>query len=74
MILADQRVRARKLKKEDVIRVLESVQLGTQMITIIDPKDHTFELNASVDTILEALSADFEESASHGKGKARVTT
>ncbi len=77
MILGDARVRARKLKKEDIIRVLESVQLGTQMITIVDPRDHTFELNAPVDTILEALSADFDSSAKaaeQSKGPTRRVT
>ena len=73
MIVADQRVKARKLKKEDVIKVLESVQLATQMITIVDPRDHTFELNAPVDTILEALAAEFEDSTKPtGSGKDRT--
>jgi len=59
-IVADPRVRGKKIKKEDVVTVLESVQLTTRMITIVDPKDHRFELNAPVATILEAMQADFQ--------------
>lgn len=60
MILSDERVRNKKIKKEDVIRVLESVELTTRMLTIVDPRDHTFELNAPVETILDAMKADFD--------------
>jgi hypothetical protein len=60
MIVADPRVRQKKIKKEDVINVLLGVELTTRMLTIVDPKDHRFELNAPVETILDAMQADYE--------------
>jgi hypothetical protein len=60
MIVADSRVRQKKIKKEDVVTVLQTVELTTRMITIIDPNDHRFELSAPVDTILEAMQASFQ--------------
>jgi hypothetical protein len=61
MIVADPRVRSKKIKKDDVINVLLSVELTTHMLTIVDPNDHRFELNAPVDTILDAMQADYED-------------
>jgi hypothetical protein len=57
MILGDQRIRAKKLRKDQLVSILQTVQLTTGMLTIIDPKDNTFELNAPVDTILDAMSS-----------------
>jgi hypothetical protein len=60
MIVADPRVRKKKVKKEEVITVLQSVELTTRMITITNQSDYRFELNAPVDTILEAMQTTYE--------------
>lgn len=57
MIVADSRVRKRKIKREEVVNILMSVQLTTRMLTIIDMRDYRFELNAPVQTILDAMQA-----------------
>jgi len=58
MILADPRIRQKKVRREDVVIVLEAVQLTTRMITIVDLNTHRFELNAPVQTILDAMQAE----------------
>ncbi len=65
MILADPRIRKKKVKREDVVTVLEAVQITTRMITIIDPSAHRFELNAPVQTILEAMQVEGLSDSSH---------
>ncbi len=60
MIVGDPRVRERRIKRDDVVKVLEAVQLSTGMITILNQNDYQFELNAPVDTILEAMQASYQ--------------
>ena len=58
MILGDSRIRERKVKREDIIHVLNAVQVTTEMIVMKNTSDYQFELLAPVDTILEALQRD----------------
>ena len=70
MILANSTIKDRKVKREEIIHVLNAVQITTGMIVIKNSSDYQFELLASVDTILEALqrSATSEESAESPEG------
>jgi hypothetical protein len=67
MIVADSRIRARKIKREEVIDVLKSVELTTGMLTITNPNDCQFELTAPVDTIIEAFNSSYESENPKGK-------
>lgn len=60
MIVADLRVREKKIKKADVALILQAIELTTRMITITNLNNFQFELNAPVDTIMEALRAGDE--------------
>jgi len=73
MIVADPGVREKRIRKEDVITVLQSVELTTRMITIVNPNDYRFELNAPVETILEAMQATYQSDLG-GKGESRRGT
>jgi len=55
MILADPRIKALKVKREDIIHVLAAIQVTTGMIVIRNATDYQFELLAPVETIVEAL-------------------
>lgn len=55
MILADSRIKKMKVKRDDIIHVLNAVQITTGMILIRNTNDYQFELRAPVETILEAL-------------------
>ena len=58
MILADERIRDRKVKREELIHVLEAIQITTHMILIQNRSDYQFKLLAPYETILEALQHD----------------
>ena len=58
MMLNDPRILAKKLLKEDVIRVLYAIQTTTEMIVILNEKDYQFKLLQSPDVIIKALSVD----------------
>ena len=70
MILADPEIKRRKVKRDEIIHVLNAVQITTAMIAIKNISDYQFELLAPVDTILEALQRDpgVEESAKNPEG------
>lgn len=59
-IVADNRIIAKKIKTNDVNTVLHSVAITTGMITILSPGTMEFQLNAPVETILQAMQADFD--------------
>jgi hypothetical protein len=77
MILADSRIKAKKVKREDIIHVLNALQITTGMIVIRSNTDYQFELIAPVETILEALQRDpaaqgtlvFGRAATHEQAK-----
>ena len=58
MILADPRVKGRKIERKEIILVLNAVQIATGMIVIKNSNDFQFEMLAPVDTILEALKRE----------------
>ena len=66
MIVGNERIRKKRIPKEDVIRVLLAVELTTHMITIVDRNDYRFELNAPVQTILDAMAADCDSLGASG--------
>ena len=55
MILADERIRKRKVKRIELIHILEAIQITTYMILIQNKQDYQFKLLAPYETILEAL-------------------
>lgn len=55
MVLADARVRARGVTREQLIHVLEAIAITTEMLVIRDPSTHEFELIAHPDTILSSM-------------------
>ena len=55
MVLADDRIRARGLTREQLIHVLEAIAVTTQMLVIRNSATHEFELLAHPDTILESM-------------------
>ncbi|MBI4392575.1 MAG: ATP-binding protein [Euryarchaeota archaeon] len=58
MILADERIRKRKLRRPELIHILETIQITTGMIYIKNPQTYEFELKAPPETILDALKRD----------------
>ncbi len=73
MIVADSRIRAKRIPKEQVRTILQSIQLTTQMIIIHEDEGFQFELLASPDVIIKALSMSpteiGDEATSKGKKK-----
>jgi uncharacterized protein YihD (DUF1040 family) len=67
MILADDRIRKRQLRREDLVHVLEAIQVTTQMILIQNREDYRFRLLAPYGTILEALQRGSEDDESARK-------
>jgi len=61
MILADERVRKRKLTREGLIHILEAIQLTTHMILILNRPEYQFKMLAPYETILEVLQRDAED-------------
>ena len=61
MILADERIRERKLKKADLINVLQAIQVTTSMILVDPSQGYQFKLLAPCETILEALQRKVRE-------------
>jgi len=55
MILADNRIRARGLTREQLIHVLEAIAITTEMLVIRNTATHEFELLAHPDTILASM-------------------
>ena len=55
MILADERIRKRKLSQPDLLSVLQAIQVTTSMILILDKNTYQFKLLAPCETILQAL-------------------
>ncbi len=55
MILADARIRERKVERIQLIHILEAIQVTTQMILIHNEHDYQFELLAPPETIVEVL-------------------
>jgi hypothetical protein len=66
MILADDRIRKRKLTRPDLIHVLETIQITTQMILIQNRPEYQFKLLAPCETILEALQRGADDEHASG--------
>jgi hypothetical protein len=58
MILADERIRKRKLTYSDLVNIIQTIQITTNMIMIIDNNSFQFKLRAPVETILESLQKE----------------
>ena len=67
MIVAGLRAKGRDVKKEDVIHVLQAIQLTTGKIVILNTNDYRFRLIAPVETILEDLIKEPEQSQAEEK-------
>jgi hypothetical protein len=61
MILADERIMKQKLKRSDLIHVLEAIQITTHMILIQNRQDYQFKLLAPCETILESLQREMKK-------------
>ena len=66
MILADERIRKRKLSRANVEHVLETIQITTQMILIQNRPQYQFKLLAPCETILEALQRGADDENAPG--------
>ena len=64
MILADERIRQRKLKKADLINILTTIQITTSMIIVDPAQGYQFRLLQNCDTIIRALEKDPDEEKS----------
>lgn len=58
MILADPEIKRKRVKREEIIHVLNAVEITTGMIVIKNIATYEFELLAPVATILEAFQRD----------------
>lgn len=58
MILGDERIMKRKLTREALVHVLETIQITTSMLLITNKDTHQFKLLAPCETILDALQRD----------------
>jgi predicted N-acetyltransferase YhbS len=58
MILSDDRIRKRKLKRDELIHILQTIQIATGMLYIRNSQTYEFELKATPQTILDALKHD----------------
>lgn len=56
VVIADSRMLKRGISRQDVVRIIEAVQIATQMILIRDKEICTFELLAPPKMIMEALT------------------
>lgn len=61
MIVADERIRCRGIKRAVVERVVEAVEITTHMVLIRDPISKAFELLSDPETILETMQRSADE-------------
>jgi len=61
IILADPRIMKRGLSRPDIVKIIEAMQIATQMIMVHDKNTHEFEMLAPPDTIFDALTKLPEE-------------
>jgi hypothetical protein len=69
MIVAGLRAKGRDVKKDDIIIILQAIQLTTGKIVILNDKDYRFRLIAPVETILEDLIKESEQSLAEEKSR-----
>ena len=67
MIIAGLRAKGREVKRDDIIAILQAIQVTTGKIVILNDKDYRFRLIASVETILEDLAKEPEQSQAEEK-------
>ena len=67
MIIAGLRAKGREVQRDDVIAILRAIQVTTGKIVILNDKDYTFRLIAPVETILEDLVKEPEQSQAEVK-------
>lgn len=60
-VVANPRIRKRKVTREQVGHIIEVVQISTNMVLILNPATHEFKMLSPPETILEALSKLPEE-------------
>lgn len=66
MLIGDMRVKKHKVKKGDVVDILNAVAVTTGMIIIMNRSNHEFKMLAPVATILDAMQAAAKEEVDTG--------